>query len=78
MVSEAIAAGRPVELLDLGFRRHVGFVQSLVDAGLARRFVGDPAPPAASGPANATAIAAAAVRRLYLERGAQAWTGVVG
>jgi hypothetical protein len=50
-------------LLDLGFRRHTGFVQSLVDEGLARRFVGDPSPPLAGGPTDATEVAAEAVRR---------------
>jgi mitochondrial fission protein ELM1 len=75
MVSEAIATGRPVELLDLGFRRHVGFVQHLVDQGLARRFTGDPTTFLARGPVDATQIAAAAVR----ERLASAYfTGVSG
>jgi mitochondrial fission protein ELM1 len=73
MVSEAIATGHPVELLDLGFRRHVGFVQRLVDEGLARRFEGDPSPPVAGGRTDATVLAAAAVRRLL-----QARTGMVG
>jgi mitochondrial fission protein ELM1 len=73
MVSEAIATGRPVELFDLGFRRHLGFVQKLVDDGLARRFAGDPEPPVAGAPSDATQIAAAAVRSLI-----QARTGVVG
>jgi mitochondrial fission protein ELM1 len=83
MVSEAIATGRPVELLDLGFRRHVGFVQSLVDGGLARRFVGDPSPPPAGGGADATQIAADAVRRRLEARQRQEQrpgerTGLVG
>lgn len=73
MVSEAIATGHPVELLDLGFRRHVEFVQELVDEGLARRFEGDPTPPRTRGSFDSTQIAAAAVRRLL-----QARTGVVG
>jgi uncharacterized protein len=73
MVSEAIATGHPVELLDLGFRRHVHFVQQLVDAGLARRFEGDPSPFRTRGPIDSTQVAAQAVRRLL-----QARTGVVG
>jgi mitochondrial fission protein ELM1 len=73
MVSEAIATGKPVELLDLGFRRHVAFVQHLVDAGLARRFDGDPSIPPSRGPVDATVIAAEAVRRRLQER-----TGRVG
>jgi mitochondrial fission protein ELM1 len=62
MVSEAIATGRPVELLDLGFRRHVRFVQRLVDQGFARRFEGDPLAFINRGRVDATEIAAAAVR----------------
>jgi uncharacterized protein len=73
MVSEALAAGPPVELLDLGFARHTGFTQSLVDRGLVRRFEGDPVPPASSGAVNATLAAAEAVRALI-----QARTGVSG
>jgi uncharacterized protein len=73
MVSEALASGRPVEVLDLGFARHVGFIQELVDLGLVRRFEGDPAPPATKGPVNATLEAAAAVKGLY-----EARTGVCG
>jgi uncharacterized protein len=73
MVSEAIATGHPVELLDLGFRRHVRFVQELVDEGLARRFEGNPTPFRTGGPFDSTQIAAAAVQRLL-----QARTGIVG
>ena len=40
MVSEAIATGRPVELFDLEFPRHRGFVQGFIDQGLACRFTG--------------------------------------
>ena len=40
MVSEAIATGHLVDLLDLDFPRHRGFVQNLIDQGLARRFDG--------------------------------------
>jgi mitochondrial fission protein ELM1 len=73
MISEALSAPHPVEVFDLGFARHVSFVQDLVDRGLVRRFTGDPAPPATRGPVNATEEAAAAVRRLIQER-----TGVSG
>jgi mitochondrial fission protein ELM1 len=73
MVSEALATPRPVEVFDLGFARHVGFVQDLVDRALVRRFDGDPIPPAAGGPINATLEAAAAVRALLHTR-----TGVSG
>jgi mitochondrial fission protein ELM1 len=73
MVSEALAAPHPVEVLDLGFGRHAGFIQNLVDRRLIRRFEGDPTPPATTGPVNATLEAAAAVKALYPIR-----TGVSG
>jgi uncharacterized protein len=73
MVSEALASGHPVEVLDLGFGRHVGFIQELVDLGHIRRFEGDPVPPPTRGPVNATLEAAAAVKGLY-----EARTGVCG
>jgi hypothetical protein len=73
MVSEALSTPHPVEVFDLGFPRHVGFVQRLVDHGLIRRFAGDPEPPLTTGPINATNQAAGAVRALL-----QARTGVVG
>jgi mitochondrial fission protein ELM1 len=62
-----------VEVFDLGFSRHAGFVQDLIDRGFARRFDGDPNPPITSAPVNATAAAAEAVRALL-----QARTGVSG
>jgi len=73
MVSEALSTPHPVEVFDLGFSRHVGFVQQLVDQGLIRRFAGDPEPPGAGGPINATDQAAGAVRALLQTR-----TGIVG
>jgi mitochondrial fission protein ELM1 len=73
MVSEALATAHPVEVLDLGFGRHVEFIQELVDLGLVRRFEGDPTPAPTKGPVNATLEAAAAVRGLY-----EARTGVCG
>ncbi|HEY2179756.1 MAG TPA: mitochondrial fission ELM1 family protein [Caulobacteraceae bacterium] len=68
MVSEALATPHPVEVFDLGFARHVGFIQDLVDRRLIRRFEGDPAAPAAGGPVNATLEVADVVRAL-LESG---------
>jgi mitochondrial fission protein ELM1 len=62
-----------VEVFDLGFARHTGFVQDLVERALVRRFDGDPIPPTTAGPVNATLQAAAAVRALL-----QARTGVSG
>jgi uncharacterized protein len=73
MVSEALATPHPVEVFDLGFARHARFLEGLIERGLVRRFEGEPIPPPAGGPANATADAADAVRRLL-----QARTGIVG
>ena len=64
MISEAISTPRAVDVLDLGFARHTGFLQALVDSGRVRRFTGDPAYPPAAEPVNATDRAAEAVRRL--------------
>ena len=74
MVSEAVAAPAPVEVFDLGFARHAGFLKRLETRGLIRTFVGDTTPPLASSPVNATAQAAEAVRDL-LHRRAQADPG---
>ena len=73
MVSEALSTPHPVEILDLGFARHSGFVNDLVDRGFARRFEGEAAPPQSRGPINATLDAASAVRALFQRR-----TGVEG
>ena len=73
MISEAISTRAPVDVMDLGFPRHAGFLQRLVDSGRVRRFTGDPDAPASAVPVNATDEAAAAVRALL-----QARTGVVG
>ncbi len=73
MVSEALSAPHPVEVFDLGFPRHVGFIQRLADQGLIRRFDGDPSVPKTTGPVNATDEAARAVRTLLQVR-----TGVSG
>ena len=73
MVSEAISTPHPVEVFDLGFARHAGFLAGLVASGRVRRFEGDPAPPNSSEPVNATFEVAAVVKRLLQRR-----TGVVG
>jgi len=73
MISEALASGHPVEVFDLGFPRYAAFLDGLVDRGLVRRFTGEPAPPLAAGPMNATPEVAKVVRRLL-----QARTGVIG
>ncbi len=79
MVSEALSAPHPVEVFDLGFARHVGFIQSLADRGLIRRFDGDPSVPRTTGPVNATDEAARAVRALLQARLlSQVKTGVSG
>ncbi len=68
MVSECISAPHPVEVFDLGAKRHSGFLQNLLDRNLVRIFEGDPEPPVTSGPVDATAEAAAAVKRLISAR----------
>lgn len=68
MISEALATPHPVEVFDLGFPRHQGFIQALVDDRLIRRFTGDPAPPPARARLDATVYAADAVRRLIQRR----------
>jgi mitochondrial fission protein ELM1 len=73
MVSEAIATGHPVELLDLDFPRHRSFVRRLIDQGLARRFEGAPDLPGAFARLNSTDHVADRVRALF-----QARTGVSG
>jgi mitochondrial fission protein ELM1 len=78
MVSEALSAPHPVEIFDLGFPRHAGFIQGLVDARRVRRFDGDPSVPPSTGPVNATDDAARAVRALLAARGVQTRTGVSG
>ena len=79
MVSEALSAPHPVEVFDLSFPRHIGFIQGLADRGLIRRFDGDPAVPKTTGPVNATDEAARAVRALLQTRLlSQARIGVSG
>jgi mitochondrial fission protein ELM1 len=74
MISEALATPHPVEVWGAeGGARHAAFLNGLIDKGLVRRFTGDPSPPPAGGPIDATGLAAEAVR-LRL----QARTGVVG
>lgn len=72
MISEAISTPRSVDVLDLGFPRHAGFLQTLVDSGRVRRFTGVPDYPRFAEPVNATEDAATMVRRLLAERAAQA------
>ena len=72
MISEAISTPKSVDVLDLGFPRHAGFLQRLVDSGRVRRFDGDPDYPRDAEPVNATEDAARMVRRLLAERAAQA------
>ncbi len=73
MVSEAIATGHPVELLDLDFPRHRGFVRRLIDQGLARRFEGEADPPSTCARLSSTDRVAERVRALLHAR-----TGVSG
>ncbi len=68
MLSEALAAGPPVEVFDLGVRRHEAFLNALVARNLVRRFSGEIEPPLAAGPTNATPDAAAAVQALLQDR----------
>ena len=69
MISEALATPNPVEVFGSdGGRRHAEFLKGLIDKGFVRRFTGDPAPPAALGPINATETAADAVRALLYAR----------
>ncbi len=73
MISEALAAGPPVEVFDLGVLRHELFLDALVAKRLVRRFLGEVDAPLLSGPADATPSAAEAVKALL-----QARTGVEG
>ena len=63
MISEAISTTAPVDVLDLGFRRHIGFMNSLVESGRVRRFAGEAFPLGPVAPVNATLAAAEAARR---------------
>jgi mitochondrial fission protein ELM1 len=71
MVSEALATGHPVEVfrLDLG-RRHMSFIDGLVAEGLVRPFEGDPEPPTAHAPLDATLEAARVLRQVLKARSA--------
>jgi mitochondrial fission protein ELM1 len=73
MVSEAVATGRPVDLLDLEFRRHRRFVDNIVDKGLARRLTDDRPCEFAKARPDPTTDVADRVRKLI-----QARTGVSG
>ena len=69
MISEALSTGRPVEVFDVGSRRHEAFLERLVKEGRVRLFAGDPSPPPMGGSVDSTEIAAAAVRELLHKRG---------
>jgi mitochondrial fission protein ELM1 len=73
MVSEAISTGHPVEVFDIGSRRHEAFLDGLIARRLARRFADEPVEAPSAGPVNSTEAAAAALRRILQER-----TGVAG
>lgn len=65
MISEALATPHPVEVFAGNLRkRHAGFVQTLVDRGLARWFDGEVSQAKPRPVLDATAEAAAAVRKL--------------
>lgn len=68
MVSEAIFTPHPVEVFDVGSRRHEGFLDALIARGLVRRFTGEASPPMTSGPADSTPLVAAAVKGLLQSR----------
>ena len=69
MISEALATPSPVEVFGPdGGRRHAEFLKGLIGKGLVRRFAGDPVPPPAGGPIDATAQAAEAARALIYAR----------
>lgn len=69
MISEAISTRATVDVMDLGFPRHAGFLRRLVESGRVRRFVGDPEAPASAEPVNATNEAADAVLNLFRKSG---------
>jgi uncharacterized protein len=69
MVSEALATGAGVEVFGAeGGRKQTAFIEGLIDRGLARRFTGDPVPPPARAPVDATGTAAQAVRAMLAAR----------
>jgi len=69
MISEALATPHPVEVFGPdGGERHARFLRGLLDKGLVRRFTGDAVAGAAGGPADATEMAAQAVRGLLAGR----------
>jgi mitochondrial fission protein ELM1 len=73
MISEAVSTPLPVEVFDPGIPRYRGFIAGLIASDRIRRFDGDPQPPPAGEPINATRTAADAVRALL-----QARTGLSG
>jgi mitochondrial fission protein ELM1 len=73
MVSEALATPAGVEIFGGGGRRQDAFIDGLIDRKLARGFEGDPAPPPAHAPVDATGEAVQAVRRLLAAQ--TGWSG---
>ena len=74
MISEALATGHPVEVLDLRIRAFRPFLNRLLERGLIRHFAGNPEMWTAAEPINSTETAAKIVRaRLQVAR-----TGVKG
>ncbi|MFC3068802.1 mitochondrial fission ELM1 family protein [Phenylobacterium soli] len=69
MISEALATTKPVEVFAGNLRkRHVGFVEKLNERGLARWFDGEVSEPRPRPALDATAEAAAAVKKLLAAR----------
>jgi mitochondrial fission protein ELM1 len=70
MVSEALATDRPVEVFNGQMKkRHVGFIETLIERGEVRWFDGAVSPATRRTPIDTTAEAAAAVKRLLADRG---------
>jgi hypothetical protein len=70
MVSEALATDKPVEVFNGQMKkRHVGFIETLIERGEVRWFDGASTPAVRRTPIDTTAEAAAAVKRLMAERG---------
>lgn len=70
MVSEALATDKPIEIFAGQMRkRHEGFIDTLIAQGEARWLDGELTPPIRRTPIDATADAAAVVKRLLAERG---------
>ena len=70
MISEALATGLPVETFDLDgrARRHEMFVDNLICQDMVQPFTGEPEPPQAHAPLDATRTAADAIVELLRQR----------